>query len=96
MRNFHPAIYICTDCHVEHYGDRLHLPIGWDRCTDASGHDAVRCGSCLEQIEPRHFDARAPRPLERPTPGMVLGILAARFTGALLLASDMPRPEPRK
>lgn len=96
MRNFQPAIYICTDCHVEHYGDRQSLPIGWDRCTDASNQDALRCGNCLEQIEQRHFDATAPRPFERPTAGMIMGILAARFTGALMRASDMPRPEARQ
>jgi hypothetical protein len=95
MRNFQPAIYICTDCHAEHYGDRQHLPISWNRCT-GTGVDAVRCGSCLEQIAQRHVAARAPRPLECLTAGMMLGILASRFAGALMLASDMPRPEPRQ
>lgn len=89
MRNFQPAIYICTDCHVEHYGDRQHLPLGWDRCAAPRGLEAVRCGNCLDQIEQRHFDARAPRPLDRPTTGMVLGIIAAAFAGALVSAADL-------
>lgn len=96
MRNFQPAIYICTDCHVEHYGDRHHLPVGWDRCTDPKGHDAVLCGNCLEQIEQRHFVARTPRPLDRPTTGMVLGIIAAAFAGALVSASDLSRGKVRQ
>ncbi|PKQ00187.1 MAG: hypothetical protein CVT74_05020 [Alphaproteobacteria bacterium HGW-Alphaproteobacteria-13] len=95
MRQYQPAIYICTDCNVEVYGDRHSLPLGWDRCTTPHGRDAVRCGSCLEQIEQRHFDARAPHPFARPTTGMVLGILAARFSGVLVRASDLPRAEPR-
>jgi hypothetical protein len=95
MRNFQPAIYVCADCNVEHYGDRQHLPLGWDRCTTSRGHDAVRCGNCLEQIEQRHFDASAPRPFERPTTGMVLGILAARFAGVLMRVSDLPAREAR-
>ena len=96
MRNFQPAIYICADCHVEAYGDRHALPLGWDRCTTRSGREVVRCSDCLEAIEQRHFDARAPRPLARPTTGMVLGILAARFAGVLVRASDLQRPEQRR
>lgn len=96
MKPFHPAIYICADCHVEHYGDRQSLPLGWVRCAAPNGHDAVRCGNCADQIAQRHASADAPQPLDRPTAGMAIGIFAARFTGALMRASEMPRPEARQ
>ena len=96
MKPFHPAIYICADCHVEHYGDRQNLPIGWVRCAAANGHDAVRCGNCADQIAHCYIDAHPLQPLDRPTAGMAIGILAARFTGALMRASDLPRREARR
>lgn len=96
MKPFHPAIYICADCHVEHYGDRQRLPVGWIRCAAPNGHDAVRCGNCADQIAQRHIYPRAPRPLDRPTAGMAIGILAAGFNGALMRASNLPRREARR
>ena len=96
MKPFHPAIYICADCHVEHYGDRQSLPLGWVRCAAPNGHDAVRCGNCADQIAQRYIDADPLQPLDRPTAGMAIGILAARFTGALMRASELPRRESRR
>lgn len=96
MKPFHPAIYICVDCHVEHYGGRQNLPLGWIRCAAPNGHDAVRCGNCADQIAQRHASAGAPQSLDRPTAGMAIGILAARFTGALMRASELPRREARR
>lgn len=96
MKPFQPGIYICADCHVEHYGDRQRLPVGWICCSAPNGHDAVRCGNCADQIAQRHVDPRAPRPLDRPSAGMAIGILAAGFNGALMRASDLPRREARQ
>lgn len=92
MKHYQPAIYICADCNIEHYGDRQNLPVGWNRFTTARGHDAVHCGNCVEQVA----DLGALHPGAQPTIGMAFGILAARYTGALILASDLPAREPRQ
>lgn len=89
MRPFQPAIYICHDCKIEHYGDAQTLPMGWDRFTLPSGRGIARCGGCAERVERDHIDARADsqrraaNPLIAPTAILRMGRTAARYRGAL-------------
>lgn len=95
MRPFQPAIYICHDCNIEHYGDAQTLPMGWDRFSLPGGRDIARCGGCAERVERDHIDAvahadsrrRAPNPLIAPTAILHMGRTAAAYRGALTIAT---------
>ena len=95
MRHFVPAIYVCARCGVEHHGDKAALPTGWHLCYGIKG-EVTQCGDCCDAVDLEIDGYAFDMLLERPTPGMAIGVIAAAFAGALVRASDLPAREARQ